>query len=476
MYQPIVRFDFKFPFIIIFSEIISKPNYMTTRRKFIKQVSIASGGILVSSTAFGSIFPASKKSVIIIGAGFSGLAAANKLAEKNIDCTILESRGRIGGRVFSHKITPDLVIELGGEWVGNSHTRIQELCGELKLDLLNNQFDSHLIYKGQYSPSGSWDYSANWNTKMKKLLEDYPNLSEREKLTMDKMDWWRYLVQNGCDGRDLDLRELMDSTDFGESIRQVSAFAAIAEYAESSEKNEMDLKIKGGNGMLAERLSEKIGKDKILLKHTVTKIEQGDNVKVYCDNGKVFEADKLICTIPTFALAKIDWQPGLPSEKMNAVNELQYARINKHAMLFKERFWKDESFDMITDQSPHYFYHATKNQKSDKGVLISYSIGEKAAVIANQSNEWNAKMIGNTLEPHFGNIQSKLRDQINYYWGNDSYSKGAYALYGKDQWFRVRPVLQEPFLNTYFAGEHLADWQGFMEGAVNTGEDAAEMI
>ncbi|MDN3724936.1 FAD-dependent oxidoreductase [Aequorivita sp. SDUM287046] len=49
-------------------------------------------------------------------------------------------------------------------------------------------------------------------------------------------------------------------------------------------------------------------------------------------------------------------------------------------------------------------------------------------------------------------------------------------MYGKDQWFRVRPILQESFLHTQFAGEHLADWQGFMEGAINTGEEAAEKV
>jgi len=31
-------------------------------------------------------------------------------------------------------------------------------------------------------------------------------------------------------------------------------------------------------------------------------------------------------------------------------------------------------------------------------------------------------------------------------------------------------------MNTHFAGEHLADWQGFMEGAIETGEAAAENI
>lgn len=131
---------------------------------------------------------------------------------------------------------------------------------------------------------------------------------------------------------------------------------------------------------------------------------------------------------------------------------------------------------MITDELPHYFYHATKNQHSPKGVLISYSIGDKAAVIANQSNERNAQMALQTLEPHFGKLQQSLSKQANYYWGNDDLSKGAYAMYGKGQWFGLRPVLQKPFLRTHFAGEHLADWQGFMEGAINTGEEAAGAV
>jgi monoamine oxidase len=271
---------------------------------------------------------------------------------------------------------------------------------------------------------------------------------------------------------------LLDSTDFGESIRHVSAFAALAEYAESSEKNEMDWKIKGGNSMLATRFSEAIGMDKIKLQHSVSKIVQvkSGGVTVHCDNGQIFSGDKIICTIPTFAVRKINWEPGLPSDQVNGLNELQYARINKNPLLFKERFWKEENFDMITDQSPHYFYHASKNQSSRKGVLISYTVGEKAAVVANQDDSWRINTIQQTLQPHFGEIKSLLEKQANYYWGNDPYSFGSYALYGVGQWFRLRPVLARPHLHTYFAGEHLADWQGFMEGAIETGEAAASKI
>lgn len=446
------------------------------RRFFLKNSLLATGALIIPSWLHAAYIPRAKAQVVIIGAGFSGLAAAYKLHQKGISFIILESRKRIGGRVFSHNINDNLVVELGGEWIGNSHTRLQELCDEFRLPLENNQFDTHLIYKGNYSPAGKWDYSKAWNQKFEQLLKGYAEMTETDKIALDQYDWWHYLVHNGCDGRDLDIRELLDSTDFGESIRHVSAFAALSEYAESSPKNEMDLKIRGGNGKLAEAFASKIGKEKIKLQHHVTKIIQDKIVIIECSNGSIFECQKVICTTPTFALSKIKFEPSLPKEYNEALSQLQYARINKHAMHFGERFWKDENFDLISDQGPQYFYHATKNQKAKDGVLIAYSIGEKAAMNANYPKDLAVEDAIRCLEPHFGNLKSLFKNQVNYYWGNDALSHGAYALYGTGQWFTLRPILQKQFENIYFAGEHLADWQGFMEGAINTGEDAAEQI
>ncbi|RYY54028.1 MAG: FAD-dependent oxidoreductase [Chitinophagaceae bacterium] len=453
---------------------------MSSRRQFIRQSALATGGVLFASSSFANIFTAKKPFVIIIGAGFSGLAAAASLRKKNIPFIILESRNRISGRVFSHTIDEQekLVVELGAEWVGNSHNRVQDLCNNHGLELFNNQFDTHLIYKDRYYRNGDWSYSDKWKETFSSIIKNYPSLTPAQKKQIDQTDWWRFLADKGCEGRDLEIRELLDSTDFGESIRSVSAFAALAEYAESSEKNEMDLKIKGGNSQLAFKLAEEIGYENIRLEHRVASITQlpKGGVRVRCTNGQEFRGDKIICTAPAFAVSRIKWDPVLPQDQSQALRELQYARINKNPLLFRERFWKDEAFDMVTDQVPHYFYHATKNQSSVKGALISYTIGEKAAVIANQSDEWKKQMIGQTLSPHFGDVGALLEKQFNYYWGNDEYSHGAYAIYGKGQWFRVQPILKRSHIHTHFAGEHLADWQGFMEGAINTGEEAAAKI
>lgn len=449
---------------------------MSTRRQFIRQSLAIGAGLMLHQSLFSQNKNKSDIHVICIGAGFAGLSAAYRLKQKGYKVTVLEINNRVGGRVFTHNIHENLQIELGAEWVGNSHTRIQELCAEFGLTLENNQFDTHLIYKGEYAPAGKWDYSDQWKNKLNHLLENYSNLSEEDMMALDKYDWWRYLINNGCDARDLDIRELLDSTDFGESLRHVSAFAALAEYAESSEKNEMDLKIKGGNSMLAEKLADAIGRENILLNHEVIQIDQKEVVRIECKGGKAFTADKVICAIPTFALNKIKWLPELPKEKQDAILQLQYCRINKHATLYNKRFWKDESFDLITDSTPQYFYHATKNQKNEKGVLIAYSIGDKAPVMANRSNELNALDIQSVLQPHFPELDKLVNKQVNYYWGDNALSKGAYALYGINQWYTLKPTLSEPFIHTHFAGEHIADWQGFMEGAINTGEDAADAI
>lgn len=460
---------------------------MSSRRDFLKQ------SVLTTAAAFAAMNPATaafatslakKPKVIVIGAGFSGLSAAYLLKQKGYEVTVLEARERISGRVHSYTIDEKekLVVELGAEWVGASHERLIALCKEFGLELDNNQFTSRLTYKGEYFDKDKWSYSEEWKKKFEYLTKDYyKKLTDKDKKRLDKMDWWRFLISQGISDRDLDIRELADSTDFGESTRFVSAYAAFAEYAESSPNNEMDYKIKGGNGMLAQKLAEKIGMENIKLKSKVTSITQsGRRVTLMVEqNGNLYqkmECDFVICSIPTFAMTKIAWSPALPPEKMEAINELQYARINKCITLFDQKVWKAEDFDMVTDSYGHYFYNATKNQPSQKGALTAYICGDKADVIGRQNEQFRRDVISYSLTPAFGDVSKLMSKQVNYYWGSDPFSKGSYAIYGKGQWFSVMPVLKKKFQNVYFAGEHLADWQGFMEGAINTGEEAAQGI
>jgi len=417
--------------------------------------------------------------VLIIGAGLAGLAAAYHLTKKQIPVTVLEGRARIGGRVFTQEVDPagGLHAELGAEWIGASHPRMIALCRELNLSLLDHRFDTHLLLDGEHYRPGQWKFDAPWEGAYQKLLADFKGLGEKQTRPYDKLDWWRYLSNHGISERDLEIKELLDSTDFGECIRNVSAYSGLAEYAFSGEKNEMDFRIEGGNSRFPNALADKIGRRHILLGKKVKTVRQDNSgVTVTCEDGSQHTGGKLICTAPVFSITKIDWQPALPPAKVEALNELQYCRIIKSVVTFKERFWQENTFDLVTDTPGHYFFHSSKNQPGARGTLTSYAVGDKAHLLSRMNKETRKKTICEALEPIFGNVLPRAEDVTSYYWGGDPYTQGAYAIYDTRQWFGLREELAKPYRDVSFAGEHLADWQGFMEGAVQTGEDAAEAL
>jgi monoamine oxidase len=232
----------------------------------------------------------------------------------------------------------------------------------------------------------------------------------------------------------------MDSTDFGESIRHVSAFGALAEYAESSPKNEMDYKMTRGNSRLAEEFAKRIGAENIKLNTFVAEINQRAGIVTIKTATETFRADACICTAPTQSLLKIKFNPPLPIAQTQAAEQLIYARICKNSVLFENRFWKDDNFSMVSDSTSHYYFHSTQNQTGTEGILTSYTIGEKADILASQNDERRMKIITGDLTDFDEHAPKLARGILSYAWQRDKYTDGAYALYRPGQWFGVRPI------------------------------------
>ena len=131
------------------------------RRDFLTTASMATmGAAFVPSAPFLS----KKPHVLILGAGLAGLGAALKLKESGATYTLLEARTRIGGRVFSHAISPKdgLSVELGAEWIGESHTEMLGLCERFGLEILDHRFDTALLLNGSYTAANQWAYSDQY--------------------------------------------------------------------------------------------------------------------------------------------------------------------------------------------------------------------------------------------------------------------------------------------------------------------------
>jgi len=456
-------------------------------------------------------------SCVVIGAGLAGLSAAYKLSQRGWQVDVVEARDRIGGRVFTYHFreNPYLYCELGGEWVGNHHTEVKELCREFHLDLIPHRFDlsfAELGRIGETFKAGKWPFAKHLQDELREEVLKILNLPDTkqqlpQKQQFDEQDWWTFLHNLGFPEKDLLRRDLMDSTDFGESIRQAGAFSAASEYygEGSNATDEMDLRIEGGNSRLVNALAERIGLEAIHTDMEVRSVTQTDQrVTVEAEDvrtrpfaapqsrskaahrrlptkKRTFAAAYGICTVPARSLNSITWKPALEPAKWLAARNLQYARIMKTVLLFKTRFWEKrmgEKFSCFTDGTSDFIFAASLGQfrNKEQGILCSYAIGDKADDLASRGTDDLAALISADLAKLFPGEDTTPIAVMRYAWQEDKYTQGAYAFYRPGQWFPVRTALQAPHHRVYFAGEHLAEEQGFMDGAIDTGNKAVDMV
>lgn len=432
-------------------------------------------------------FPRKKYRCIVIGAGLAGLSAAYRLSQRGWHVDVFETQRRIGGRVWSYRFpeSPGLVCELGGEWIGADHCAVRRLAGIFGLELLPHEY-SFFFWNGKsrsrkFQP-GDWSFSV----KAKKYLQDFKtkfnNYTKAQLKSLDQLDWWTQLGLIGFTHDEQLQRDLMDSTDFGESIRQASAYTAATEYLCGNVTDEMDSKITGGNSRLVHALARSIGQTQVHTNSRVEKVVQRSaKVKVVLTGGHEATADFCICAIPAPCLRGIRWDPPLPVKQDDAAKEVQYSRIMKSAVLYREQFWPAPSqggFSVFTSRVSDFCFDSTYLQQSRGAILCSYAIGEKADDLAAEPNKRNVMrwITEDVVKATGSRKKSQPRAIRTQPWQQQKGIGGAYAFYRPGQWFTVRPILQRPHGRVLFAGEHLADWQGFMEGAVNTGEAAADAL
>lgn len=437
-----------------------------------------------------------RKECVVIGAGLAGLAAAYRLTQKNWKVSVLEATERPGGRVMTHHFegAPELNCELGGEWIGNDHQEMRRLCCAFDLELQPHQYANSFwnqTKRARLIAPGDWCMSPKSQKIWEQFKIDFRDFTKWELRQLDKIDWWTKLAELGFGREDLLRRDLMDSTDFGETIRMNSAYTAATEYLSSKDQtvddtDEMDFKVLGGNSRLVDALADAIGRENIKTKCEVRSIRQAKGrVTVHIRGGRPVGADFCVCAIPAHCIGRIDWGKDTPVDKLVAARQLQYARITKTAVLCSHRFWpqpKKGGFSVCTSLASDFCFDSTQGQAGQHGIICSYAVGDKADDIATsplrELKNWIVEDIAHAYKLPWSSRKSEstalaIKQQP---WQRDRFTGGAYAFYRPGQWFTVRPALARPFKNVFFAGEHIADWQGFMEGAVVTGKRAADAV
>ena len=428
--------------------------------------------------------------VIVAGAGLAGLTAARALVRKGADVRVIEARDRIGGRAWTFRAAPldPFYAELGGEFIDGGHKAIRKLCKDLDLTLvrvLERGFGTAIEQRGRTRvfPRQSTMWRALDDT-LKPAVKAFAASDQRWSSTVAAAIA-RTSLRDALTAADAEPRLQAFATGlrgfYLADPEDLSALVAVEQMLSGDPSRVQLHRIKGG----VDRLTTALQKDatlKIELQHVVrgvTHDARGVAVTIENPQGKrhVARADYLIAAVPAPLLLEWAIAPQLPDAQRQAFASLSYGAATKAILRFSRRWWRAQGRPRAfgTNLSIGAVWDSAEDQK--KASLLTLLAGGRAS-----------EELRTILEQEGGTgISKRLRwlsggpreaPQVQWVsWERDPWARGGYAYFSPAFDPALRDLLSRGAGRLLFAGAHTSrDFQGYMNGAVETGLRAANEI
>ncbi len=474
-----------------------------SRRRFLQNTAKAGAGLLLlpSFLTTGSFYK--DKNIVIVGAGMAGLNAAYQLQKLGISATIYEAANRTGGRMYTMKnvFGENITTDIGGEFVDTSHEDIISLAKEFNLDIYDLSKDT-LTNKTFYFNNTSYseiELAAALQPFVQQILADIISLPEIKNYTTaaviekyDRQSVAGYIKSLGIDGWLYHFLCTVFTSEFGiESTEQSALNFLIMFVAPLDAENKYQLfgkehevmKIKGGSQQLTNALTGNL-KNTIKLQHQLTGIKAKNNQTVlsFLNNGKQVSvvADFVLLTLAFTKLKTISFDVQMPPEKRKCIDKLSYGNSSKFIMGFKEKPWRNMGKQgyTFTDEAFGTGWDSSQLQSNTSSSFTVFGGGNYSVAINNKKEQALSKDYTAALDKIYpGAVAAYTSKNLKFCWENSPISKAGYSCYKVGQYSTIAGWEAVNIGNIYFAGEHTSrEFQGYMNGAAETGRSAAENI
>jgi monoamine oxidase len=406
-------------------------------------------------------------SVIIVGAGVAGLAAATRLVNAGHDVTILEGRDRIGGRVDTvHNVLFSIPVERGAEFVHGKPPEIQQAI------------DARRLVLGSMEGADNWCFNDGALEQCNDLWKRWENVAEA--ILRDKPERDRSFLEFLSDHPEFDQETKKNSIAYVEGFNASGAdrigieYLRLAQKASAQVGGDTPYRIFAGYDSIVRWLRSRAQGVKIVLKNRVDEIRWREGYV----NINGFEAEQAIITLPLGVLQadSVRFTPDIP-EKRAAAQQLIMGAVVKVILRFRSAFWKERGLKNLgflhsPDLRPRTWWTM---YPIDVPILIGWAGGPAAEGI---SLDRAVDALSHCLKMSRQTLEGELLAAIIADWQRDPFSLGAYS-YAPVGAITAPAVLAAPIGSTlFFAGEatNYRGHSGTVHGAIASGYRAAEEV
>jgi len=478
------------------------------RREFLRRSVLAVAGISFLPGA--GVFARGKNAPVIavIGGGLAGLTCAYRLRQAGVDATVYEASPRLGGRCYTLRnfFDENQTSERGGELIDTDHEHVRRLARELELTLddlhaheARGSDDIFFVRGNRYSRV---DATTDFQKLLPHLKADLAGAGEETSYrvatpagrALDQIsvaDWIERRVPGGLDSRLGQLLRVAYTTEFGGEIGQQSSLNIVYQLGGSARDkfeifgiSDERFHVRGGNDLLVRglvrRLPHRIETERALT--AVRRLPDGRFALTFTGNAAPREltVDQLVLAVPFTTLRRVDLsRAGLSPLKTTAIREIGMGTNSKLQLQFRDRPWRALhcNGETFSDTGVQSTWEATRAHSGAAGILVNFTGGKIGASFRRGTVEQHATAFLRRIEPLLPGLSASWNRKATVdCWLSNPWSRGSYAYYRVGQYTKFAGNESEREGNIHFCGEHTSEFQGFMNGAVESGERVAREI
>jgi monoamine oxidase len=439
--------------------------------------------------------------VVVVGAGLAGLAAARRLTAHGVDCVVLEARDRVGGRTLNHSIGDGKIVEVGGQWVGPTQTRVLELMGELGLESFStyDQGEHVVEYEGEVQrytgtiPKLSKrllaDFGqAQWklDRMAKKVPADAPWTTAKAE-EWDSQTLWSWMRRNVLTRGARDALSLGVEAVWAAQPADISLLHALFYISSAggldalwdTEGGAQEARVVGGSQLISVRMAEELG-NRVALDAPVRRIAyEGERVTVQADGIDV-EARRAIVAMPPTLTCRIAYDPPMPAMRDQLTQRIPQGTVIKCMAVYDEPFWRGRGLtgQGTSLEGPVKLTFDNSPPDGSPGVLLGFLEGNQARELGAWEPSRRREAVIDGFTRLFGPDAAAPLDYVDKSWADEEWTRGCYGCYmPTGAWTVYGPHLRAPVGPIHWAGAETAIvWSGYMDGAVRSGDSAAEAV